>query len=51
MAGCFSYDAIFMDCNMPGGYTAARQIRSRQRLQARIPIVALTSCAIAGARE
>jgi CheY-like chemotaxis protein len=32
------------------GYTAARQIRSRQRLQARIPIVALTANAIAGAR-
>jgi PAS domain S-box-containing protein len=58
MATCFSYEAIFMDCGMPemDGYTATREIRLRQSEPsrvppARVPIVATTAHAIAGARE
>lgn len=58
MAACFSYETIFMDCGMPemDGYTATREIRLRQSLAAlappfRVPIVATTAHAIAGARE
>jgi CheY-like chemotaxis protein len=58
MATCFSYEAIFMDCGMPemDGYTATREIRLRQSEPSRVPpsrvpIVATTAHAIAGARE
>jgi CheY-like chemotaxis protein len=46
-----SYGMIFMDCQMPqmDGYTAAREIRGRAGL--RVPIVAMTAEAMAGARE
>ena len=48
-----SYRAIFMDCQMPqmDGYTATREIRSREREGVRVPIVAMTADAMAGARE
>jgi PAS domain S-box-containing protein len=53
MAGRFPYDLIFMDCGMPDmdGYEATRAIRASEHNGARIPIVALTAHAIAGARE
>jgi len=53
MAKNFPYEAIFMDCRMPelDGYEATRSIRSREMRSARVPIVALTAHAIAGARE
>jgi CheY-like chemotaxis protein len=48
-----SYSMIFMDCQMPqmDGYTAAREIRGRARGGWRVPIVAMTAEAMAGARE
>ena len=48
-----SYSMIFMDCQMPqmDGFTAAREIRGRERGAARVPIVAMTAEAMAGARE
>jgi CheY-like chemotaxis protein len=48
-----SYGMIFMDCQMPqmDGYTAAREIRGRARGGWRVPIVAMTAEAMAGARE
>jgi CheY-like chemotaxis protein len=48
-----AYSMIFMDCQMPqmDGYTAAREIRARARGGWRVPIVAMTAEAMAGARE
>jgi len=48
-----SYSMIFMDCQMPqmDGYTAAREIRARARGGWRVPIVAMTAEAMAGARD
>ncbi|HUB82148.1 MAG TPA: response regulator [Bryobacteraceae bacterium] len=48
-----AYSIIFMDCQMPqmDGYTAAQEIRSRARGGWRVPIVAMTAEAMAGARE
>ena len=47
------YGLIFMDCQMPlmDGYTAAGEIRQRARGGWRVPIVAMTAEAMAGARE
>lgn len=46
------YDLVFMDCHMPvmDGFDAARQIRAGT-VQADVPIVALTACALPGDRE
>jgi len=47
------YDLIFMDCQMPemDGYTAAAEIRKRQRPESRVAIIAMTAEAMEGARE
>ncbi|MBN8732674.1 MAG: response regulator [Acidobacteria bacterium] len=48
-----SYDAILMDCQMPGmdGYEASRRIRRREEGRSHIPIVALTANAMAEDRQ
>lgn len=49
------YDLILMDCHMPekNGYQATREIRvyEQSRKKNRIPIIAMTADAMAGARE
>ena len=47
------YDAIFMDCFMPGmdGYEATRRIRELEKDGIRVPVIALTAAAFATDRE
>lgn len=47
------YDAILMDCLMPemDGWEAARRIRQALQGKPRVPIIALTSSVLPGARE
>jgi two-component system sensor histidine kinase/response regulator len=53
MCGFLPYDLIFMDCQMPelDGYTAAAEIRKRQKPDGRVAIIAMTAEAMEGARE
>lgn len=48
MAEKFSYDLIFMDCQMPemDGYTSTKEIRKRLGTRPRIPIIAVTASAM-----
>ena len=47
------YDLIFMDCQMPemDGYTAAAEIRKRQKPDGRVAIIAMTAETMEGTRE
>jgi CheY-like chemotaxis protein len=50
-----SYSAVLMDCLMPGmdGFETTRRLRGmeRQNDRQRLPVIALTANAMAGARE
>ncbi|MDQ3756450.1 MAG: response regulator [Actinomycetota bacterium] len=51
--GNLRYDAVVLDCQMPGmdGYRAAQEIRRREGAGPRVPIVALTASAAAADRQ
>jgi signal transduction histidine kinase/CheY-like chemotaxis protein len=53
MCAFLPYDLIFMDCQMPemDGYTAAAEIRKRQKPDGRVAIIAMTAEAMEGSRE
>ena len=48
-----TFELILMDVQMPkmDGYTATRRIREREGAANRVPIVAMTACAMKGDRE
>lgn len=50
---CIPYDAILMDCHMPGidGYEATRAIRESEGWNQHIPIIAMTANVVQGDRE
>ena len=52
-AGRIRYDVIFMDCQMPDmdGFRATAEIRSRERQEDHVVIIALTAGAMKGDRE
>jgi CheY-like chemotaxis protein len=47
------YDAIFMDCQMPGldGYQTTQRIRESGERGSQIPIIAITAASMVGDRE
>jgi len=53
LAGAKEFDAVFMDCGLPGldGYSATAVIRQQQRGPRRMPIIALTANSGRGERQ
>lgn len=53
MIALAKYDAVLMDCQMPGldGYETTRQIRAMEKTGQHTPVIAMTAYASAGDRE